>query len=1051
MLFAFICFSVLGYSQAICTQSFTANGLDNDPTVLTINATDITCNGAGTITGLQLINGDTPGNCPGWFNFSLSVDGGAPIVGCGPDFNNTDITGFTTLTITSADTDGWAPGDAVTINIDVEVTFTPVAPPNCDAALVTPLNGATDAPIDGNITWSAASGGVTGYNLTVGTTPGGNDVLATTDVGNVTAYALGGLTASTTYYVNVVPYNGFGNATGCTEESFTTYTPVAGDDCSIAIPINCGDSASGTTVGATDSGAPGAFCGTGPGAPGVWYSFSGNGDIVTASLCGSAYDTKIQVYEGTCGGLVCVTGNDDSCGLQSEVLFASNAGTQYYIYVFGFGTSTGNYTLDITCTTPPPPPANDDCAAAIDLTVNADLNCDVVTAGTIAGATASAEANTCGGTADDDVWYTFTATANLHTVSLTNIAGSTTDLYIGVFEGGCAGLTEVLCSDNEEATVTGLTPGTTYLVRVYSWTGNPLQDSTFDICVGTPPPPITTDITTYIPEELITEVLIDGDCAVVDNIQYDSHSFDDQIGFSYFTDGGSDYPFADGVILSSGAANDAAGPFDFGGVSGPAFPGGGPGDADLENELGLLGGTTNDATYIEFDFVPIAPQIQFNFIMASSEYNGPTGTFQCTYEDAFAFILTHIPSGTVSNLAILPTTDTGNNLVSVTNIHPEIPGFGGCPAANEQYFGGYTQASGEIAYDGRTVPLTAFSPVTPGDQYHIKLVVADQGDSAVDTAIFIEGGSFSLGNIDLGDDVFLGDPAALCEGDATILNAGVLPNGTYITWYKDGVEIPGSTQVNPTTGDTEQILEIDVTGDYTAEITFNNTDCSTENTVHIEFYPNPAPDLGVDIIKCAQEEIVLDANVANENDPNMGPLNYEWSYNGNVIQNGPDSTLTIVGTEVLANNTSNSGAVEYLNPITNTTTYTNLVGGVYNLGDFSVVVTDTVTGCNGNSSMNVSFYENANCIDLPTGISPNGDGVNDCVIFDDLEITVGVSKFQVFNRYGTKVFEAGQYLNQWCGTTDDGDKLITGTYYYILEFEDGREPIKSWIYVNRPE
>jgi len=101
--------------------------------------------------------------------------------------------------------------------------------------------------------------------------------------------------------------------------------------------------------------------------------------------------------------------------------------------------------------------------------------------------------------------------------------------------------------------------------------------------------------------------------------------------------------------------------------------------------------------------------------------------------------------------------------------------------------------------------------------------------------------------------------------------------------------------------------------------------------------------------------------------------------------------------------------------------------------------------------MNVSFYENANCIDLPTGISPNGDGVNDCVIFDDLEITVGVSKFQVFNRYGTKVFEAGQYLNQWCGTTDDGDKLITGTYYYILEFEDGREPIKSWIYVNRPE
>ena len=38
-------------------------------------------------------------------------------------------------------------------------------------------------------------------------------------------------------------------------------------------------------------------------------------------------------------------------------------------------------------------------------------------------------------------------------------------------------------------------------------------------------------------------------------------------------------------------------------------------------------------------------------------------------------------------------------------------------------------------------------------------------------------------------------------------------------------------------------------------------DCSRENTVHIEFYPNPTPNLGDDVIVCANESMTLDANV----------------------------------------------------------------------------------------------------------------------------------------------------------------------------------------------
>ena len=1063
---AFLCISLLASAQATCNQTFTVSGQDDGPTVLTINSVDLTCQGAGAITALQLINSAdnlNSGFCTtdgtSWYGFNLSIDGAPSIAVCDGEINGTDITGFTTLTITSQDNDSFS--DGIDITIDVEVTFTPTTPPLCDSTLMSPLNGDLSATTDGILVWSAASGGATGYNLTVGTTSGGNDVLATTALGNVTTYNLGTLSPTTPYFVTIESFNVNGTATGCIEQTFTTYTPVAGDTCDIALPIACGGSETGTTAGATSNGAPAGTCGTGAGAPGVWYNFTGNGDIVTASLCTSGFDTKIQVYEGACGTLTCVSGNDDACGLQSETLFISTVGTEYYIYVFGFGSSTGNYQLDVTCTTPPPPPVNDECATAIDLTVNNHLDCDadadgdglpdgVVTAGTIAGATTSAEtAPTCFGSADDDVWYTFTATSDLHNISLLNLAGSTTNVDFSVFEGACGTLTEFSCSNNDSDTVTGLTVGNVYYVRVYSSTSNPLQDTTFDICVGTPPPPITTDIVTYTPEQLIEDVLIDADCATVTNIQYDSHSTGNDIGFSYFTDGGSNFPFENGIILSSGAANEAAGPYSSGASGG--F--GGAGDLDLENATGVS--VTNDATYIEFDFVPLAPQISFNFIMASSEY---AGTFQCTYEDAFAFILTHIPTGDEFNLAVLPDTDTGNIFVTVTNIHPAVGTT--CGAANEQYFGGYTPDSGEIGYTGRTVPLTAFSEVIAGDQYHIKLVVADQSDSVVDTAIFIEGGSFSLGSVDLGDDVFLGDPGALCEGDTKVLNAGVLPSGTDIIWYKDGVEIPGETMVNPVSGETEQILTIDVTGDYSMSIYFVSApDCSRESTVHIEFYPNPTPNLGDDVIVCANESMTLNANVGNLSDPNMGPLNYVWEYNGVEVQNGPDSTFVIDATTVVSSTNLANGSVQYVNPVDNSTEYGNVVYvvngvanvGVYHLGEFTVTVTDTVTLCSGTSTMNVSYYENANCVSIPSGISPNNDGVNDCLVLDNLYAGSKNGRLQVFNRYGTRVYDKTAYDREWCGTSQEGDALPTGTYYYVLDYNNGTEPYKGWVYINTEE
>jgi hypothetical protein len=135
------------------------------------------------------------------------------------------------------------------------------------------------------------------------------------------------------------------------------------------------------------------------------------------------------------------------------------------------------------------PPGNDECGAATALTVNADYACGVVTSGTVAGATNSG-VNVCGGTEDDDVWYSFVATSTEHRVSLINIAGSNVDMYHAVYDAtpGCGALsTSVICNDGNTSNLTGLTIGNTYFVQVYTWTATAGQTTTFDICVGSPP------------------------------------------------------------------------------------------------------------------------------------------------------------------------------------------------------------------------------------------------------------------------------------------------------------------------------------------------------------------------------------------------------------------------------------------------------------------------------------------------------------------------------------------------------------------------------------
>ncbi|MBA5630250.1 T9SS type A sorting domain-containing protein [Moheibacter lacus] len=122
--------------------------------------------------------------------------------------------------------------------------------------------------------------------------------------------------------------------------------PGDNDECDGAIAVSCGDSVSGTTSDATDSGANPA--------PDRFYSFTGNGEtqLVTVSLCGSSYDTYVRIFSD-CTLTNEINGNDDFCGLQSQVTFESDGTSTYVIMVEGYSSNSGDYTMAVTCTTPP--------------------------------------------------------------------------------------------------------------------------------------------------------------------------------------------------------------------------------------------------------------------------------------------------------------------------------------------------------------------------------------------------------------------------------------------------------------------------------------------------------------------------------------------------------------------------------------------------------------------------------------------------------------------------------------------------------------------------
>lgn len=252
------------------------------------------------------------------------------------------------------------------------------------------------------------------------------------------------------------------------------------------------------------------------------------------------------------------------------------------------------------------------------------------------------------------------------------------------------------------------------------------------------------------PQVLVQDSLVSG-CVEAFNVVYKGDTSLTQLdstSIGYFKRNGSlSFPFESGIILATGHATNAVGPNNSG-SSGGGLPGT-SGDPDLT----LLSGVpTYDATILEFDFIPSSDTLTFRYIFASEEYN----EYVCaTVNDVFGFFIsgpgiTGIFSGGAQNIAFVPGTTIP---VSINTVNNGSIGSSGstnnCPdpvyyLGNSAY---YTDNTGglSIQYDGLTVPMTATAIVIPCETYHIKLKIADGGDSVYDSGVFIETGSFTDG------------------------------------------------------------------------------------------------------------------------------------------------------------------------------------------------------------------------------------------------------------------------------------------------------------------
>ena len=223
-----------------------------------------------------------------------------------------------------------------------------------------------------------------------------------------------------------------------------------------------------------------------------------------------------------------------------------------------------------------------------------------------------------------------------------------------------------------------------------------------------------------------------------------------------FTNSNPSFPFAAGLLLTTGNGVGAQGPNNATSATNNT-----PATTNVSSDPHLnaiANGSVTNGIVLEFDFIPSGDTMSFRYIFGSDEYpefspssfNDAFGLFLWGPGISGPYVLGGYPAGG-ANIATIP----GGIPVTINNVGD---------ASNTQYYvfndNGSTYGDA-IQYDGTTVVLTAAASVQCNQTYHIKLAISNVGDQSYDSGVFLEAGSFASDAVAV--------TVATVSGDTTIV------------------------------------------------------------------------------------------------------------------------------------------------------------------------------------------------------------------------------------------------------------------------------------------
>ena len=390
--------------------------------------------------------------------------------------------------------------------------------------------------------------------------------------------------------------------------------------------------------------------------------------------------------------------------------------------------------------------------------------------------------------------------------------------------------------------------------------------------------------TSQSPNALVQNVLL-GPGVTVSNIQY----YGSPRAIGSFTATNTNLGLESGIIMTTGTVmKDGNGPHGPNNKEDAGVNNNAPGINLLSN---LVDGTTTfNAAILEFDFVPLADTVSFNYIFGSEEYPEFVGS---EFNDVFAFFISGPGIVGQQNIARLP-----NGLpVTINNVNS---------GSNSSYFvsngdgqtAPFNSSPTFIQYDGFTKVLKAVSRVECGEQYHLIIAVADAADGKWDSGIFLEANSLSS-NIETNITKTLSYQAypednALAEGCVSstitierrgrnlpattipILISGTASNGIDYTTIPNSISIAEGQKIAQFTFEALDDLETDP--NETINLSFITKDaCGNEVPFLLDFIIKEPSPISVTVesggVLCPGDDLEVIANITG----GVGPFNFTWS------------------------------------------------------------------------------------------------------------------------------------------------------------------------------